>query len=244
MVDVLGSLGLSGGSFSLISSLLLWLFVIIIVFVIVGGIVILWLWNKSFNQKITLKAKVSGVPQIIGEYKAKWIKIAGKHSNERLLYIRTIGRWELPRMMSGKNHWVFWRREQDGEWINIIDEDVDEKAQVMRIKFIDGDVRMQRVANEKVLRDRLQKKKDWMAIIAQIGYIIVFIFLILGLVILFTQLKTLSASMAESAGAIKQMAESVDKFYKAKQGGLSPSQVENGDTGALVPATPPAGATA
>lgn len=201
--------GFSFGNLSLIVSLFIVFLIVLLFFGIVGGVVVFVVWNKSYNQKIILKAKVNGVPQVIGEWKGKWIKIFGKHSNERLLRIRGIDRWENPQLMSGKNVWIFWRREKDGEWINIQDEDVDEKMNTMKVKFIDHDVRAQRVANEKVLRDRLQKKKNWMEIIAQIGYIIVFIFLIMGLVILFTQLKDLSASLKETSGAIRDMAMEV-----------------------------------
>lgn len=233
--DSLGLTGFSFGSLSLWGTLLIVFFIIIMIFALVGGIIVFIVWNKSYNQKVELWAKVNGVPQRIATYKAKWIKIAGKHSNEKLLYVRTVQRWEFPRLMAGKNNWIFWRREQDNEWINILPEDVDEQSKTMKVKFTDGDVRMQRVANEKVLRDRLQKKKNWMEIIAQIGYIIVFIFLILGLVVLFTQLKDLSASMETSSKAIEKMAESVNRFYEGKEGGLSPADRDQQGNSGLVP---------
>lgn len=234
-VGIAQSLGLgnfSFGSMGLWASLLVIFFVVLVVFALLGGLIILIVWNKSYNQKITLWANTDGVPQEIATYKAKWIKIHGKHSNERLMFIRSVARWELPRLMAGKNTWHFWRREQDGEWINVLPENVDEKTKKMNIKFLDGDVRMQRIANEKVLRDRLQKKKNWMEIIAQVGYIIVFIFLIIGLVVLFTQLKSLSDAMSKSANAIEHMAVSVNDFYQGK--GLSPNE-QNPDSAVLTP---------
>lgn len=207
--SALGGMGLNLGGLGLWASILVIFFIIIVIFAILGGITVLIIWNMSYNQKITLKGRVNGKPQIIATYKGKWIKVAGEHSNAKLLFIRGIKRWENPTLLSGKNHYVFWKKEQDNSWINIIDEDVDEKMRVMKIHFTDADIRMQEKANEKLLRDRLQKKKNWMEIIAQIGYIIVFIFLIMGLVILFTQLKGLSKAMESSAQAVGEMAQAV-----------------------------------
>lgn len=231
--QAIGATGFSIGSLGMWASILVIFFVIIVVFFILGGLTVLIVWNKSYNQKIILKGKINGKPQIIMNYTAKWIKIAGEHSNERLMFIRGIKRWENPTLMSGRNTWVFWKRESDGEWINIIDEDVDEKMHTMKIHFTDADIRMQRVANEKNLRDRLQKKKNWMEIIAQIGYIVVFIFLIMGLVILFTQLKGLSKAMEDSAKAVGDMADAV---RQGQTGSLAPVQ-SNTDTGQLKPVT-------
>lgn len=236
MVDILGSLGLAGfkvGALGTLGTILLWFLIVIFIFAIVGGGIILWIWNKSYNQIAELWAKVNGVDQVIATYKAKWIRLPG--TTKRLLFVRSANRWESPQYLTGKNIWKFHRRAIDGQWHNFKHGSVDEKLNEMGIEIVQGDVRMQSEANEKILRDRLQKKKDWMAIITQIAYIITFILIFIALVVLFSKLTNVAEAQGQTAQAMTKMAESIEKFYTNKIEGQSPEDINRGDTGILKP---------
>lgn len=236
MVDILGTLGLSGFSFGVgtLGTILIWVVGVVFFFILIGGGIIWFIWNKSYNQIVELWAQINGVDQVIATYKAKWIRLPG--TMKRLLYIRGASRWESPQYMTGKNVWKFHRRKIDGQWHNFMHSSVDEKLNAMGIEHVQGDIRMQSAANEKNLRDRFQKKKDWLGLITQIAYIITFILIFISLVVLFSKLIDISESLKETAGAIGKMADSVDRFYAGKVDGQSPVGNDRGDTGVLTPA--------
>lgn len=237
MVDILGSLGIAGFSFRALGTLgtiLLWILIVLFVFGILGGGIIWWIWNKSYNQIAELWASVNGIDQVVATYKAKWIRLPS--TTKRLLYIRGANRWESPQYMTGKNKWKFHRRSIDGMWHNFRHGSVDSKLNEMGVEIVQGDVRMQSEANEKILRDRLQKKKDWMGLVTQIAYIITFILIFIALVVLFSKLTDVAEAQTTASQAIQKMAESIDNFYRDKVDGLAPRDVDRGDSGVLVPA--------
>lgn len=236
-ISILGAIGLGGfkiGQLGTLATIIIWVLIVVFLFVVIGGGIVFWIWNKSYNQKIELWAKVNGVDQKIADYVGKWIRLPG--TMKRLMYIRGANRWESPQYMTGSNTWKFHRRAIDGMWHNFKHGSVDEKLNQMGIEIVQGDVRMQSEANEKILRDRLQKKKDWLGLITQIAYIITFILIFIALVVLFSKLTGVAEAQTATAQAMQKMAESIDNFYKARVDGQSPQGVDRGDTGILVPA--------
>lgn len=236
MVDVLGALGLSGfqvGALGTLGTILLWILIVVFIFGVLGGGLVWWIWNKSYNQIAELWAQVNGIDQVVATYKAKWIRLPG--TTKRLLYIRGANRWESPQYLTGKNKWKFHRRAVDGQWHNFRHGSVDQKLNEMQIEVVQGDVRMQSEANEKILRDRLQKKKDWLGIITQIAYIVTFILIFISLVVLFSKLTDVAEAQTKASEAIGRMAETVNKFYDDKVEGQSPRDIDRGDTGILTP---------
>lgn len=229
------SLGLEGmfGSLGSLGLILVILISILIFLVVMSGIAILIIWWFSYNQKIFLWATIDGKEQKIAKYKGKWIRLP--KTTKRMLYIRSADRYECPIYMTGKNEWHFHRRSEDANWHNLTFENVDTRLNEMKIHMVQGDVRMQSEANEKILRDRLQKKKDIMGIITMIAYIIVFIIIFVALVVLFSQLTKLSKSLDTTSQSISKMADSVNNFYGDRVGGQSPRDIDRGDTGILQP---------
>lgn len=225
---------LSIGNLGTLGTILLWLLAVFFFFGIFGGGIILWIWNKSYNQVAELWAQIEGQDQRVATYKAKWIRLPG--TTKRLLYIRGVRRWESPIFLTGKNVWKFHRRKADGEWHNFKHGSVDTELDLMGIEKVQGDVRMQSEANEKILRDRLQKKKDWLGIITQIAYIVTFILIFIALVVLFSKLTDVAEAQTKASEAIQSMAESVNRFYVEDVQGLSARDVDRGDTGVLTPA--------
>lgn len=236
----LESVGLSGfnfGGIGTLGAILLWVLIVIFFFAIFGGGIVFWIWNKSYNQRVELWAQVNGIDQVIATYKAKWIRLP--KTTKRLLYIRGANRWESPQYLTGKNIWKFHRRAIDGQWHNFKHASVDEKLNSMEIEIVQGDVRMQSEANEKILRDRLQSKKDWLGIITQIAYIITFILIFIALVVLFSRLTDVAEAQTNTATAMTSMANSIDQFYKSKVGSNSPADLNKDDSGILTPVDNP-----
>lgn len=213
-------------------TIMLWLVIVSSITITFCTILVLWVWNKTYNQVAHVWARINGVPQKIATFKAKWIRVG--LAGDRLLFIRGLKKWEYPKLMVGKNEWNFWRRQKDGELINFEFEDLDEKIARMRIKFIDTDVRMQRLGIEKNLEKRLQGKKDWLAIITQIAYVIVFILIFIALVVLFSRLTNVADAMTEMSKAVGQVAEQIARLQD-RQGGLSPADNPQSNSG-LTPA--------
>ena len=55
--------------------------------------------------------------------------------------------------------WYYIR--EDGEWINFKQINIDEESRKMNVKFVQEDMRLQRLATERILEQRLLNKSFW-----------------------------------------------------------------------------------
>ncbi|GAG88306.1 unnamed protein product, partial [marine sediment metagenome] len=108
---------------------------------------------------IPLKKKVGNRVMRIGTYKAKDFKIG--RAGDKLWYIPKLKKYIIPAtMQSAPNEYTHFER-TDGEWINIEDEDIDEKMQKQGVKYIHQDMRSNRIAIADILDARFRDKKSW-----------------------------------------------------------------------------------
>jgi len=159
-VNFLGSIG-SFGQIAL---------VIIIAFIILASIGILIYWQISKKQywiNIEVSRMVGGHPMRVATYVAKEVPfgMAGdklwRVCNKGLFGKFKVVKW-LPvgKLQSAPRVWKYWIRE-DGEWINYVDSNLDEESKKMGVKFVQEDMRLQRLAIEKLLEQRLLNKTFW-----------------------------------------------------------------------------------
>ena len=112
--------------------------------------------------------------------------------------------------------------------------DIDYQMRKAGAYYVDTDMGMQRLGIEKNLRDRFQKVGFWQKYGTTIVGALFVIMVTVSLVVLFAKLIDVSKALESTASAIRDMSETVNKFYDVKLQGQSP-------TSSLQPANPPTG---
>lgn len=137
--------------------------------------------RKSFKHKIRIYGLYGNAPML------KWVGVAREipvgRAGDKLFFLRKKKKYlPPPTIQMGRNEWWYWERE-DGELINIGLQNLDDVHRRLGVKFIDTDMRMQRLGIEKNLTYRLQKQTFWekygQTIMAVIYYLVMGIMMII-----------------------------------------------------------------
>ncbi len=173
--DTLNQLGVEiGGESGIISFSFLGDIVIFIILAIIAGGFTFWYTNKkSYNKTIVKFREINGRTTRVGVEKAKEITLEG--TSVRAYYLKS-SKFFIPRpsIESAENEfWYFIRN--DGEWLNIGLENINEKMDTLGLKFDHTDMRMANAALKRLV-DKSYKKsnflKEWMP---YIGFSIIII---------------------------------------------------------------------
>jgi len=226
--DILGGMGISGLKIGSLGTIFLWIFIAVIVIGGLAGFIGWYFWKKSYNKQVWIFTRIGGVPMLKQIDRGKLIAFG--MAGDKLMKLQKLKKYlSPPQIQMGKDIYWFWERE-DNEFVNFSLEDIDEVQKKAGAYYVDTDMRMQRLGIEKNLRDRLGKN-SWMEKYGTMVAVGVFLILItICLVVLFSKLKDLSASLDTTGQSLGQVATAIEKFYTKRVGGESPS-----DTG-LVPA--------
>lgn len=147
----LGTIGLA---------LLIFFAIIIGLGIIIGG-VMWWINERKYKYKIPLLKKVGGRVKRVATYKAKIYPLS--KAGDCLWHVKGKGlkKFIPPAMLqTGDNEFLHFER-ADGEWINIDYDDIDELMKKAGVKYIQQDMRTQRIATQEVLENRFQDKSFW-----------------------------------------------------------------------------------
>lgn len=149
--------------------------------------VAIWFWwdRRRYIYKIPLTKKVGNQTIKIAEYKARRFPIG--RAGDNLWFVKGVKKYISPAtLQTAPNEFTHHERE-DGEWINVSYPDVDAHMRQMKVKYIHQDMRSQRLATDRLLEQRLLKKKFW----EQWGHIIMtlifFLVVTVSMVVIFWQ---------------------------------------------------------
>jgi len=84
-----------------------------------------------------------------------------------------------------KEFWYYIR--EDGEWINFQMSDLNDIQKTAGVRFVQEDMRLQRLATERLLEQRLMKKTFWEQWGSTVMMIILFLVMAICMVIMFFQ---------------------------------------------------------
>lgn len=224
-----GALGIDKFNIGFGSTFLNVIFVVIIAFIIIGLIgvlIVLWINKKRYKFTIPLYAKVGNRTTRIATLKAREVPMG--RAGDKLWFAKGTGvkKWMSPAtIQSAKNEFWHYVRE-DGEWVNFEMEDLDEISKKAGVKYVAQPMRLQRLATDRLLEQRLMQKgflEKWGLVI---GYVIFFLVITIALVVFFHQY----GKATNTLGEILQKADSI--LEKA-------NRIENGgsDQTGLIPAT-------
>jgi hypothetical protein len=232
-IDIKSSLGLDKfhiGVGSTFLNVFLWIMIIVVILFLLGMGLFLWFNAKKFKYIIPLYTLVGNVPTRVAIVKAK--PVAFGRAGDVLWYCKGKGikKWIAPaNIQSAPNEFWHYLRE-DGEWINYKQDDLNEKSRIMGVKFVAQDMRMQRLANEKLLELKFSKQGFWEKWGVIIGYVIFFLVITISLVIYFYQLNEAMQKLLEVVGKVDELLDKANRI----SGGRSPDAVDS-----LIPAFMP-----
>jgi len=208
-------LGLSG-----MGNIILWVVISLFLLGIAGGFFIHYFTKKTYKHKIIVYGMMGNAPRIKWRDTAKEVPM-GK-AGDKLYYLRQKKRYlPLPTLQMGYNEWWFWERE-DGELINITIEDLDTKQKALGIKFIESDMRLQRLGIEKNLAFRLQKQSFWDKYGDKIVNILFYVIVSLLLIVIFVEWQKTAVVLNE---AVQTAGEVLKEVNKAKSNPNAPATV-------------------
>jgi len=185
-----------GGSMGSLGSILL---VIAIAVVILGGIGLL-IYMKSVKKAYWINIHVfrliGNIPTRVAIYTAKEIPfgMAGdklwKVAPSGIFKFNTIKWLPVGKIQSAPREFWYYIRE-DQEWINFALSDLNKISKEAGIRFVQEDMRLQRLATERLLEQRLMNKTFWEKWGTTIMMIIVFLVISICMVIIFYQFSKL-----------------------------------------------------
>jgi len=108
---------------------------------------------------IPLYKKIGNRVIKVAVYKAKDFKIG--LAGDKLWFVPKVKKY-IPcgTLQTAPNEYTFFERE-DGEWINIDMPDIDEDMKKAKVKYVNSDMRSQRIAISNIIDQRFANKKSW-----------------------------------------------------------------------------------
>lgn len=168
--------------------------IVIVILGLIGIAVYIVTTRKQYYLKIPVFRLVGNVPTRVATYCAKPVRfgMAGDMlwrvaPNKAMQKPFKIVKW-LPvgKLQSAPNEFWYYIRE-DGEWINFTLKDIGKEQKEMGVRFVNEDMRLQRLATERLLEQRLMDKTFWEKWGTTIMIMIFFLVIAVCMVIIFYQ---------------------------------------------------------
>lgn len=237
----LGNLNPLAGSslfnMSTFASALIIIAIAVVIFSLIGIIIFYYVIKGQYNIKIKCFRKVAGVTTHIADFVAKEVpfgmagdKLWRVAPNTFISKAFKIIKW-LP---VGKvqtapfEYWYFIR--EDGEWINYQQDDIDDISKKAGVRFVQEDMRLSRLATDRLLEQRLMNKSFWDKWGNTIMTIIFFLVLAVCMVIIFYQFSKLLEHFDALIAPMQKMVEVTTQAC-----GMQLNQTTGGNSG-LIPA--------
>jgi hypothetical protein len=180
--------------------LLLFLFVIICAFVI--GFIIYQI--KVYKFKIRLYENIGGKWQETRLLKAR--KILVKDSlGESVLFVPKVKSFVSSYGEQMGKRMYYYAVGEDGYWYNITLGDIDAKMGILDIEVVNRDVRGFHSTNQKRIKNRYEKPKNWPMVVAALSIILALVIVFGGGYFLYGQIGEITEASKGSLGAAKEI---------------------------------------
>jgi len=183
------------------------LLVVAIVGVILGLIGFLIYWSsvkKKFWIRIHVFRLIGNTPTRVAVYRAKEVPFG--MAGDRLwkvatgfLMLKAIKWLPCGKIQTAPREFWYYIRE-DGEWINFSLDDLNDIQKKAGVRFVQEDMRLQRLATERLLEQRLMDKTFWEKWGTTVMLIIVFLVVAICMVIIFFQFSKIIDKFAQVSG--------------------------------------------
>ena len=133
--------------------------IVFIIFGLVGWLIYWRITSKQYKFKIPLYKSINGINYKQANYLAKNIPIS--KAGDNLWFIKGIKKFIAPATKTDAPNTYPHEEREDGEWINFEIASVNEIQKKAGVKFIQQDMRTQRIATGQILEQRLINKGFW-----------------------------------------------------------------------------------
>lgn len=220
------------GNLSSLGSILLVVFIAVFILGCIGALIWFNVVKKQYWIKIKTFRLVGNTPTKVGEWCAKEIPFG--MAGDKLWRVAPMGivsrafkivKW-LPvgKIQSAPSEFWYWIR-KDGEWINFSLADIDEISSLASVKFVQEDMRLQRLATDRLLEQRLMQKTFWEKWKDTIMLVIFFLVTAVCMVIIFYQWSKLLDKMQPLVQSLTQSLNIIQRTcnLNATSSGLIPA---------------------
>lgn len=184
-----------------------------------GAFLVYWrIVRKNYWITIEVSRMIGGHPQRVAIYSAKEVPFG--MAGDKLWRVTSAGMWKLKtvkwlpvgKLQSAPRVWKYWIRE-DGEWINYMDSNIDEVSKQMKVRFVNEDMRLQRLATERLLEQRLLDKTFWERWQTVIMTVILFLVIAVCMILIFFQFSKLLEKFGEITAVQSQTSKVMLKVF-------------------------------
>lgn len=190
----------------------------VLIVCLMGVAIYLWINKRKLKYTIPLYRMVGGSAMKMTTCKARDFAIG--FAGDKLWYVPMFKKYiGAGTIQSGVNEYIHFQRE-DGEWINVGLGDIDKLMKTAGVKYIQSDMRSQRIAIGNILEQRFKGKKSFWdqygnMIVQAIFYMIVSI----CMVIIFYQW----GGIIDRTNSLLDKIIAYDKTYHAETIGVVPA---------------------
>lgn len=186
MVQVSDINPVSGFDMGSMGMVLLIFFLAILIVGLIGVGIWVYISKKQLKYTIPLYKRIGNKTIRVAIYKAKDFKIG--MAGDKLWYVPKAKKYiPVGTLQTAPNEYTFFER-SDGEWINIDLPDIDDQMKQAKVKYVDQDMRSQRIAISSILEQRFKGKQSfWDKYGAMITQIIFYFIVCLCMVVIFWQ---------------------------------------------------------
>lgn len=220
MVDLSSINPLSNVQISSIGLVLLVFFVAVLILGIITFGVVMWIKRKKLKFKIPLYKKIGSAPMKVAEYKAKEVPIS--KAGDILWYVPKKKKYLSPATIQiAPNEYTHFERE-DGEWINFRLGDIDESMKKAGVKYVQQDMRSNRIAIGDILENRFKDRKSWWEKYGHlVTHLIFYIVVLIAMVVIFYQWSTI----IDKTNMLLDKIIKIEEKQKLKNTGVVPALI-------------------
>ena len=181
------------------------IFIAVLILGLIGFLVWLFIQKKKWWIRVPLYKMIGNVNTRIATLKGKVVPMG--RAGDHLWFVKGAGlKKYLPpaEIQSAENEfWHFVR--SDNEWVNFSMEDIDDLQKKAGVKYVKTDMRLQRLATDKLLEQRHLKigfLEKWGVVI---GFVVFFLIIAISLVVFFNQYS----KVVEQLGSVIDKADQI-----------------------------------
>jgi len=201
----------SGATQSMFAKVLVAFGIGIVVVGLIGWFIYLIIKRKRYYITIELYKLVDGQNKLVAKFKA--CEYAIGRAGDKLWHVAKVGKYIPPgTLQSGPNIYKYFQR-SDGEWINFCIGDIDAQMKRAGVRYIDNDMRAQRIAISKSLEAELKEQGFWDKYGATITFILEILIFAVACVIIFYQFSEVVGKMDQVMGNMNKVVININSFY-------------------------------
>lgn len=230
------NMGASLGTFGAIGLVIV---IAIVIIALIGGLIYWRIVKKQYWIRIHVYRLIGNIPTRVAIYSAREINfgMAGdklwKVAPSGMNKFKTIKWLPVGKIQTAPREFWYYIRE-DGEWINFQMGDLNKISKEMGIRFVQEDMRLQRLATERLLEQRLMNKSFWEKWGTTIMMIIVFLVIAICMVLIFFQFGKLMDKFASVEATQLETAKILLKVFGENYINNAINQTSGGTEG-LIP---------